>query len=50
MEEETFFVYDPSYEDKNKFYRRLIVMLDEDERPKEKFMKNFMLALMKTSK
>jgi hypothetical protein len=50
MEKETFFIYDPSYEDENKLYRKLNLMLDEEERAKTKFMKNFMLALMKTSK
>ncbi len=50
MEKEPFFIYDPNYEEESRLYKKLIVMLDAEERAKAKFMKNFMLALMKPRK
>jgi len=50
MEKEPFFIYDPNYRDQNDFFRKITLMLDEEERAKAKFMQKFMLALMKTKK
>ncbi len=50
MFEETHFLYDNNFEEREKLFRKLNLMLDEEERAKAKFMKQFILALILAAK
>jgi hypothetical protein len=47
---ETFFINDQYSLDKGALFRKLVLMLDEEERAKTKFMKNYVFKLIRASK